>query len=77
MSDNMNNSTRSSEQSLTFYQSLVPGEGEIRFVTFKTRNGKVFDIPVRASGKKAARKAAQSIVESGELCGGLRFVEVS
>jgi hypothetical protein len=61
---------------LTFNQS-VDDPTELRFVTFKTRSGCVVDIVVRASGKKEARKAAQEIVASGELCVGLRYVEVS
>jgi len=58
----------------TFHQSV---EQELRFVTFKTRNGSVIDVVVRANGKKTARVQAQQLVESGELCSGLKFVEVS
>jgi hypothetical protein len=78
----MNNAHRTPEQTLTFYQSLLPESsngkpGELRFVTFKTRNGWVIDVVVRADGKKKARLHAQQLVESGELCGKLKFVEVS
>ena len=58
----------------TFNQAI---EQDLRFVTFRTRSGHVVDIVVRASGKKRARETAQQIVDSGELCAGLKYVEVS
>lgn len=75
------NTSRTTERITRFYQDLLESSTDSKqkpyFVTFRTQNGNVIDIVVRAEGKKQARLKAEAITAGKELCGPMRYVGVN